>query len=120
MWVLTLEHTDFESREPLYCLNSKLWLNTLCNWVEIAVQVTTTNSRRITLTMSSHSSSPDTTTIPEQNTTSNETGSGKQGRKKTKSSVLSDEQKKVCTRPSWLVLSLWYVLLCFVTNNCHI
>lgn len=50
--------------------------------------------------MSSHSSSPDTTTIPEQNTTSNETGSGKQGRKKTKSSVLSDEQKKVCTRPS--------------------
>lgn len=44
--------------------------------------------------MSSDSSSPETTTISEQNTTTNETGTGKQGRKKTKSSVLSDEQKK--------------------------
>lgn len=50
--------------------------------------------------MSSDSSSPETTTISEQNTTTNETGTGKQGRKKTKSSVLSDEQKKVCIQSS--------------------
>ena len=60
----------------------------------------TTNSQNTTITMSSDSNSPETTTISEQNTTTNETGTGKQGRKKTKSSVLSDEQKKVCIQSS--------------------
>lgn len=64
------------------------------------VSLITTNSQNTTITMSSDSNSPETTTISEQNTTTNETGTGKQGRKKTKSSVLSDEQKKVCIQSS--------------------
>ena len=44
----------------------------------------------------SDTSSPDTSTVQEQNNTT-ELSPAKQSRKKTKSSVLSDEQKKVCT-----------------------
>ncbi|EMG51007.1 INO4 Protein INO4 [Candida maltosa Xu316] len=42
----------------------------------------------------SEESSPDSTTIIDQQNTTAESNTGKQGRKKTKSSVLSDEQKK--------------------------
>ena len=46
------------------------------------VSLITTNSQNTTIAMSSDSNSPETTTISEQNTTTNETGTGKQGRKR--------------------------------------
>ena len=70
----------------------------MIEWKKVSLR--TTNSQNTTIAMSSDSNSPETTTISEQNTTTNETGTGKQGRKKTKSSVLSDEQKKVCIQSS--------------------
>ena len=58
----------------------------------------------------SDTSSPDTSTVQEQNNTT-ELTPAKQGRKKTKSSVLSDEQKKVC---------IYMKLLQFVINETKI